>query len=87
MWTKSFISGFCVVLFLSACGSNETNMKMSSFHLEQISDETTERVQVLRKEMDSLCVLEHDQLLDQVVDSLLTLRREQERVLREKYSQ
>ena len=81
------IAGLCLILCLTACGSDETNIKMSSVHLDRISRETTERVRVLRLEMDSICALEHDQMLDQIVDSLLTLRREQERVLREKYSQ
>jgi hypothetical protein len=81
-YLRIFYGLYCCIA-LSAC-SEDTPTHLSSLQLQILDSLVTERVPVIRDEMDSLCAAQFDSRLQLLVDSLLIARRMEEARLRER---
>lgn len=80
-YLRIFYGLYCCIA-LSAC-SEDTPTQLSTAQLQTLDSLITERVPGIRDEMDSLCAVQFDNRLQQLVDSLLNARRLEEARLRE----
>lgn len=85
---KSFWTLITVLslLFLatSAC-EEDAPLKLTAAQRDQLDTLFTAQVRDLNAELDSLCRKRYEEKLDQVVDSILRVRKAQEEALRKKY--
>lgn len=78
---KRFILIFTIAL-LCACDQEEPQLRLTSSERVQVDTLFTREVKTLRPILDSLCEVMQGERLPKAVDSLLEVRREEERRLR-----
>jgi len=78
----------CCYCFFS-CGNNKADVNLRVTHAENKKIEAiyTSRLDSLRPLWDSLCVFNHDEMLDKALDSIIKERLEEEELLRSRSSQ
>ncbi len=75
------ISSIITLLLFSACDHEQPQLRLTSSERIRVDTIFAERVKVFRPYLDSLCEANREALIQSAVDSLLIVRREEERRL------
>ncbi|MGA1544155.1 MAG: hypothetical protein ACO388_04985 [Saprospiraceae bacterium] len=73
-----------LALFLSACGSSDIPIEMNRFHRDQSDTLYLTAIKGLRDSLDSICMVNFDANVQMALDSILKVRKEEEKKLRER---
>lgn len=86
--SSRFLVLTCMLLGLASSACEEAApLKLTAAQRNQLDTLFTVQAQALNVELDSICGLYFTNHLDQVVDSILEVRKAQEAALRKKYQQ
>lgn len=72
------------LLFWTGCESQETGIRLTSSERIRIDSLAKQQIDSLVPVLDSLCTLNKDTMVQQALDSIIKLRREEESILRER---
>lgn len=73
-----------IVLFISACGTSDIPIEMNRFHRDQSDTLYLVAIKDLRDSLDSICRVNFEANVQIALDSILKVRREEEKKLRER---
>lgn len=80
-----FWIGILALAFSGNGCSEPPPLKLTAAQRDQVDTLYLKQVAVLGKELDSLCTLQTPERVQQLVDSLLEIRRQEEELLRQRY--
>lgn len=87
----SFSHSLIIVIsfLLFACGgkNNDVNLRMTHAENKKIEALYTSRLDSLRPLWDSLCIMNHDEMVSHALDSIIKERLEEEALLRNRLTQ
>ncbi|HKK79572.1 MAG: hypothetical protein GVY26_06925 [Bacteroidetes bacterium] len=83
-WTLGLV---IALLFLASCEQGPTQIRLTSSERIRIDTLTKQRVDTLIPVLDSLCEAQYDSLVQEALDSIINLRRSEERKIRERLKQ
>lgn len=69
---SNVLYGVCLIFFFGAC--TEKKYELTWTEKQQIDSVYKERALLMSKEMDSICVVQHDSLVRYYYDSILNIR-------------
>lgn len=73
-----------LALFLSSCGSSDIPIEMNRFHRDQSDTLYLIAIKGLRDSLDSMCMINFEVNVQVALDSILKVRKEEEKKLRER---
>lgn len=72
---------------LSSCEPEETSIRLTSSERIRIDSLAKKQIDTLAPFIDSLCTVQHDDMVQQALDSIIALRKAEEQKLRARLKQ